>query len=466
MEIKHTFFDIRRGLLLLLTIACTASQVMAQSTGTLSTYSRFGLGLRNDEALEWQRSMGGAGVAMPSVNRLNNLNPASYAFIDSLTFILDAGMTAGFGNMRQDGKACNVKGVTLDYVVAGFRLRRNLGLSFGFKPYSTVNYSFTSFTKENYREMSDDGLVNTGSAYTGSGGINKVFAGVGWRPFGHLSIGMHAGVLWGSTTNALGQGYTVNGTESSDYDGFNFYHTADFKSYLLDWGVQYATPITRQDWLTVGATVGLGHSLTGDAKLYRYLDNSTYIYAVDSTHNAYDIPMTYSLGLSWQHKNNLVVAADFHYDAWSRCHVPTIQSTGIALFYPSMQGMYKDNIRLNAGVEWIPDMISSRFYNRVRYRAGINWSSAYQYTKSKFSDDYSTVTGSALGPWEMNVNLGFGLPLTNGINYRAGIISQVNVGLGWLHRESPSADMVTENYFMLNIGVQFNERWFKKYKIQ
>ena len=42
----------------------------------------------------------------------------------------------------------------------------------------------------------------------------------------------------------------------------------------------------------------------------------------------------------------------------------------------------------------------------------------------------------------------------------------MNLGAQWTHR-APSVDgMITENYFRLNIGVTFNDEWFKKWKFK
>ena len=65
------------------------------------------------------------------------------------------------------------------------------------------------------------------------------------------------------------------------------------------------------------------------------------------------------------------------------------------------------------------------------------------------------------GPYEMRMNVGAGIPITNKLNNR----SVVNVGLGWLRRSASGAGMIKEDYFVLNLGVTFNERWFMKYKI-
>lgn len=42
----------------------------------------------------------------------------------------------------------------------------------------------------------------------------------------------------------------------------------------------------------------------------------------------------------------------------------------------------------------------------------------------------------------------------------------VNVNLQWLRRKPSSTSLITENYFMVNVGLTFNENWFMKFKIQ
>ena len=57
--------------------------------GTITPYSRFGYGMLRDNATSAQQSMGGVGYAMNSGRQINVMNPASYARIDSLTFLFD-----------------------------------------------------------------------------------------------------------------------------------------------------------------------------------------------------------------------------------------------------------------------------------------------------------------------------------------------------------------------------------------
>jgi hypothetical protein len=61
---------------------------------------------------------------------------------------------------------------------------------------------------------------------------------------------------------------------------------------------------------------------------------------------------------------------------------------------------------------------------------------------------------------ELRMGMGVGLPITNKINNR----SVVNVGVQWLRRSSGAVGL-KEDYFVINLGMTFNERWFVKYKI-
>ena len=75
------------ALLLIFAVTGTVAQ-----NGTMTPYSRYGYGILRDRSTSTQRSMGGVGYAMQSGRQINAMNPASYAAIDSLTFLFDLGL--------------------------------------------------------------------------------------------------------------------------------------------------------------------------------------------------------------------------------------------------------------------------------------------------------------------------------------------------------------------------------------
>ena len=97
--------------------------VIAQN-GTMTPYSRYGYGILKDNATAAQRNMGGVGYAMISGRQINVMNPASYAAIDSLTFLFDMGIdfTTMWQNETVDGNKLSDKqsGGGLDYITMQF----------------------------------------------------------------------------------------------------------------------------------------------------------------------------------------------------------------------------------------------------------------------------------------------------------------------------------------------------------
>ena len=114
---------------------------LAQS-GTNSPYSQYGLGALSEQSGGFSRGMNGLGIAFHEHNQVNYLNPASYSALDSLSFIFDASISGQITNFSENGKKINANNGNMEYVVAGFRMAKHLGLSFGLIPYTNIGYSY------------------------------------------------------------------------------------------------------------------------------------------------------------------------------------------------------------------------------------------------------------------------------------------------------------------------------------
>jgi hypothetical protein len=126
-----------RKLFLATLLLGSALMVNAQS-GTNSPYSQYGLGILSDQTSGFNRGMNGVGLGFHEHNQVNYLNPASYASIDSMTFILDAGISGQVTNFEENGVKKNANNSNFEYVVAGFRLLPHVGMSFGIIPFTNV----------------------------------------------------------------------------------------------------------------------------------------------------------------------------------------------------------------------------------------------------------------------------------------------------------------------------------------
>ena len=129
-------------------LAAIATLGATAQNGTMTPYSRYAYGMLGDHATSAQRAMGGVGYAMNSGRQINVMNPASYAAIDSLTFLFDIGLdltSLHSSEMQADGKVSeNQFGGGLAYVTMQFPICKYVGASVGLVPYSSVGYAFGS----------------------------------------------------------------------------------------------------------------------------------------------------------------------------------------------------------------------------------------------------------------------------------------------------------------------------------
>ena len=131
------------------TLVAFSGNVAAQN-GTNSPYSQYGLGSLADQANGFNKGMGGLGQGYRNGTQVNFSNPASYSSIDSLTFIFDVGMSGQLTHFEENGIKKNARNANFEYVVAGFRAFKHLGVSFGVMPYSSVGYAF--YNTKNIKE--------------------------------------------------------------------------------------------------------------------------------------------------------------------------------------------------------------------------------------------------------------------------------------------------------------------------
>lgn len=411
----------------------------AQS-GTNSPYSQYGFGVLADQTGGGNRGMNGLGVGYKEHNQVNFINPASYSSIDSLSFIFDVGVSGQLTNFSENGKKKNAKNADFEYAIAGFRVARGLGMSFGLLPFSNVGYSFSSTSSVN-----GDNTVASTQSYSGSGGLHQAFVGVGWSPLRNLSVGVNASYIWGSFTRSITNVYSeaTISSLSKTYD-------ATLTNYKIDLGVQYTVPLDKKNSLTVGATFSPGHNVGGDPSCRVTSYNTQTGVSNTSSYEVKDgleLPNMLSAGLMFNHNNQLKVGVDYHLQQWSKISFPIYQVNGNTPSYAMSGDYFNDRHKIVLGGEYCKAEMTRGFFNRLRYRAGVS----YGTTNYK-------INGSD-GPKEMSVSAGFGIPIVNTYNNR----SILNLSAQWSRLSGNG--LLAENTFRINLGITFNERWFMKWMV-
>ena len=236
---------------------------MAQS-GTKSPYSQYGLGVLSDQSQGFNRGMAGLFQGLRSGNQVNMQNPASYSAVDSLSMIVDLGVSGTLTNFKEGDAKVNAKTANFEYATA-------------LVPYSNIGYSYS--TKQNVGTSS---TIST-TSFEGKGGFRQAYIGLGYELFKGLSLGVNFSYFWGDFSRKI----TVASSDAYVKTLAKEY-SADASSYKLDFGAQYQHKLGQNDLLTVGATLGLGHKINADPCLsVTNLDTQTNIVAVsvDTVYN-------------------------------------------------------------------------------------------------------------------------------------------------------------------------------------
>ncbi|AKU69748.1 hypothetical protein [Prevotella fusca] len=420
-------------------------QVSAQS-GTNSPYSQYGLGALASQATGFNRGMNGLAYGFHEHNQVNYMNPASYASVDSLSFIFDAGVSLQLTNFDENGNKVNAHNADIEYVAASFRVFKHVGVSFGILPYSNVGYNFSNTQNVNAFPSTSSPNATYSNIYSGNGGLHMVYLGAGWEPFKGIAFGANISYLWGtlnrSSTNTYSDSY-VN-TLSKNY-------TAQVKSYKVDLGAQFTCPINKKNELTLGLAYSLGHNLGAEPECSIISTNSqtsvsdTTRYVVSK---AFEIPQTFGVGLMWNHNNRLKFGVDYQMQKWVKIQYPQLITINGKTSYSLVDGQFTDRHKLTVGGDYCKGERYRGFFSRMHYRGGVS-----------YATPYLRINGQE-GPRELSASFGVGIPIINGYNNR----SMLNISAEWVNQKA--VGLIKENTFRINVGLTFNERWFAKFKVE
>ena len=421
---------------LIMAALATMSAVSAQNQ--TSPYSMYGYGILSDHATSMQRQMGSVGYAMNSGRQINVMNPASYAVIDSLTFLFDLGADISFLRSSENGAVENTIGGGVDYLTMQFPIGKHMGGSFGLLPYTSVGYAFGN-------EIAHGTMSNQGS-----GGINQLYLGWAGELKG-VSLGFNVSYDFG---NIVGDVFTTTQTGAQA----KYEHVIQVRDWNINIGAQYTARWNRFNKLVVGLTYSPKKSMRGNTWVTaqemvqdQRPDTLGYMKLKDK----YYTPNSIGAGVNYTYEKSyrLMVEADITWQQWSKAPYSAIYDDRVLegrnpsdvkeVLSPGMS--FYDRTRYAVGAEFIPK-IRGNYFQRMTYRLG-----AY------YANDYLNINGNRLR--DMSVTCGFGFPTYEGK-------TMINLGFEWKNRGAHPAHLVKENYFNITLGVNFNEVWFWQRKIR
>lgn len=404
-------------------MSCAASAMADVNT----PYSMYGYGVMGNRATSKQRQMGGVGYAMQSGRQINAMNPASYASIDSLTFLWDMGANVASQWSSDDSGSNHSWGGGLQYVTMQFPLSKYMGMSIGMVPLTQVGYAFGEDIKFGARQNQ------------GSGGINQAYAGVSGK-VGGLSLGVNVSYDFGTIQNDV---YASPTSASQSL----FEQIMEIRDWNIVAGLQYCQPLDKTNSLTLGATYSPKKSFHGKTWLTLQdltSDTRPDTVAYSGMKGKYYSPQTLGVGLAYRHErvHSILIEADFTWQQWSKAEFSSLTDAAGQVVFQGMR--FNDRRTFAVGGEYAHNVRGS-YLERMPWRIG-----------GFFTRDYLKVGANSVKEFGLSLGTGFTAPRAK---------TMINVGLEWRHRYSAPVNMLTENYLSLNIGVNFNEVMFYKRKI-
>ena len=401
-------------------LVCLLTTIRLSAQNGINTpYSRYGLGVLTDGSTASSKAMGGIGTGMRIANTINLHNPASYSSVDTLTFLADMGMSFQHGNFREKGFKVNARDTSVDYMAMQFRILPKVGLTAAFVPFSNVGYNFSSTT---VIDRNDREILTRTDQYYGTGGVREFKAGLGWAATGWLSVGMNTAFVTGDLSH-----YVIDSYSDVQIKSRPLTYSADLRGVKIDLGAQTTMPL-KEGRLVLGVT--WSPATTPDCDAMRIeLGGDTIKYGADG---AFSMPHLFSAGFSYA-AEKLIFGADVSYQTWSD-----------AAFFESKYGV--NSVKASAGVLYCPDISDKNLFRHSTYRAGISYRQPYYKI-----DGYN-------GPTEYSVSAGISIPFALAYDSR----SFLHISGQFVRVQPGTEGMITENYFRLNVGLSFMERWFRK----
>ncbi|WP_178983401.1 hypothetical protein [Winogradskyella helgolandensis] len=439
---------IKRFIVICITIIGSAA--FAQQ-GTSSPYSFYGIGSLKFKGTVENQSMGGIGVYLDSIH-FNLKNPASYAgnalngpYFNGESRPVKFTVAGTMTNTTLKSNSGDAKANTaiFDYLAVSVPIGK-FGVGFGLLPYTSVGYRLD--------DINDDSVLQ--NRFSGEGGLNRVFAGMGYQVTEKLSVGVDFNYNFGNIqNNALDVEYADDG-DVVQYQTVE-YNRSDLSGLNLNFGLNYKTMVTDKLELSATATYAPGSKLNSDnVRSYSAVTVDATTLETTATSSTIDadleaqnlkntkliLPATLSFGVGIGDPKSWFIGTEYTYQSTSDFSNPVF-SNDIST--------YENSSKIAIGGFYIPDYNAfSGYYKRVVYRAGLNFANTGLVIKDESIKEFG-------------ISFGLGLPVG-----RRSFFSNANLGLEFGKRGTTNQNLIQENFINFNLSLSLNSRWFeqKKYK--
>ncbi len=394
----------------------TSSQCVAQNIA--SPYSVLGIGDVDTKDNGRYFGAGNAAVSRRDLFSYNFSNPASLTALPFKTIHFDIatrGRSSDYFLPNADtGLGIPSNDIVVKRIAMAFKVSPKMGIAFGLKPYSSVNYT----------NLQNDIILDGNTSYfkltEGDGGINQFYFSFAKEINKRISIGATASWLFGTlqkATQYISPSISLNITKEEK----DFYRGA-----ILQGGLQYYS-LPGKKWrhqvgLVSSITTGLHGELTTE-----YNDPASLIKKEIETDRRFRLPISVGIGYSAIKFNKLTFSIEGNYYHWKYQKVKYANS----YTYPSF--------RISSGFEYTffkKQGITK--YEKGFISAGFNIENAYVRIKNNNLMDNS-------------FSVGAGKNVSKNISFYSGI--------EFGNRGNQNLDQIKEKYTQFIFGLTLKSIW-------
>lgn len=402
---------------------------MAQGQ-TSTPYSFFGIGDINEQGNIRAFGMGGTGLAVRSNQYIYFDNPASYNGIDSLSFVAGAGAQSTMGSYRTNEQSSDVSLTTVNHLSFAFPITNWWKSSIALIPFSNVGY-------EVREDVTTDAGFGTQNVYSGDGGLDRINWGNAIKITKNFSVGINSSYYFGRIEHMQ----TVLFPDSAYIYNSRYSDRSLLSGFQFTLGTQLFIPTGENSTFGIAATYTpttklniktdyLAITYFGDVGTETSIDTIYYGIGMESKAT---LPYAYGIGLSWEKKNQLLMAFDFKFDNWQ------------SFSYRNQTTNLSNKIKASFGIEFIPTSNNlSSYLKLIHYRFGA------RYNKMGLQFNNNTLE-------EYAISIGFGLPLRKSSTV-------VNLGMEIGQNGTIENNLIQERFFKIALGISIREKWFRKGK--
>jgi len=387
---------------------------------------------------------------------LNFFNPASYSTLSSGNTLFSLDVSSKLSRYDK-GNVSELSGVALvEHFAIGFKMKDNMGMAFGLRPFTTRGYSFS--------EKQFTGTDTIQYTYTGSGGIQNLFLGFSYAIINKkktkLAFGANVSYLFGSVNNQR-KSLLI---ESSTSQGGMSYDIFQLKAFHYELGTYFHQQITPKQQLQFSAVVQPTQNYNTKYKEELYTASNielpitydTLLY--NESVGKISIGLTYKLGINylfalpdWQRNTRILHPGLNVMLSYSHFGVAQPSIGALTQWQLVDYDKFSVGLQFNPELRMLENITNLKALEKVSYRIG-----AYQQTLPYLLNNrqYS----------DRGMTFGFGIPILAQQS-----LSSINIAFQLGQRGVNDASSMKESYLGINFGLIVSpssfDRWFRKRKL-